>query len=67
MEEDPEGSANLRANIVAGNGTTFAYTGAPGTSPLPIFQAFFAGTPLTSSANQNPASYTNANYRASSW
>lgn len=60
--------ANLRANIVAGLGNTFAYTGAPGTSPLPIFQAYFAGTPLADSAsNGNPANYTSANYRASSW
>ncbi|MCX6538879.1 MAG: TonB-dependent receptor [Acidobacteria bacterium] len=59
--------ANLRANILAGNGNTFAYTGAAGTSPLPIFQAYFAGTPLTSAANQVPANYTSANYKASSW
>jgi hypothetical protein len=60
--------ANLRANIVAGNGNTFAYTGAPGTSPLPIFQAYFAGTPLGNTAsNGNPANYTSANYRNSAW
>ena len=59
---------NLRANIVAGQGTTFAYTGAPGTSPLPIFQAFFAGTPLANTAsNGSPANYTHANYKSSSW
>jgi hypothetical protein len=43
--------ANLRANIIAGNGNTFAYTGAAGTAPLPIFQAYFAGIPLTDSRN----------------
>jgi len=66
--------ANLRTNLTAINpatgvpyGNTFAYTGAPGTSPLPIFQAYFAGTPLTSSANTVPASYTSANYRSSAW
>jgi hypothetical protein len=58
---------NLRANIAAGRGSTFAYTGAPGTAPLPIFQAYFAGTPLNNAANQNPAAYTSANYTASSW
>ena len=67
IDEFRKAQANLRANIVAGNGTTFAFTGAPGTSPLPIFQAFFAGTPLNNGANQNPAAYTSANYRASSW
>jgi hypothetical protein len=66
-EEFRKAQANLRANIVAGQGNTFAYTGAPGTSPLPIFQAYFAGTPLTSSANGVPANYTSANYRASTW
>ena len=58
---------NLRANIAAGRGSTFAYTGAPGTAPLPIFQAYFAGTPLNNAANQNPANYTSANYSASAW
>ena len=33
--------ANLEANIAAGRGNTFAYTGAPGPSPLPIFLAHF--------------------------
>ena len=66
-DEFRRAQANLRANIVAGRGATFAYTGAPGTSPLPIFQAYFAGTPLNNSANQNAANYTHANYRASSW
>ncbi len=36
--------ANLRANIAAGRGGTFAYTGAPGTAPLPMTFAFFHGT-----------------------
>ncbi len=51
--------ANLRANIAAGRGGTFAFTGAPGTSPLPTIFAFFHGT--TGSAN-NSASYTSANF-----
>jgi hypothetical protein len=67
LDEFRKAQANLRANIIAGNGNTFAYTGAAGTSPLPIFQAYFAGTPLASSANTVPANYTSANYRSSSW
>ena len=51
--------ANLRANIAAGRGGTFAYTGAAGTSPLPTIFAYFHGT--TGSAN-NPASYTSTNF-----
>jgi hypothetical protein len=35
--------ANLAANTVAGNGKGFAYTGIPGTSPLPIFLANING------------------------
>jgi len=67
-DEFRKAQANLRANIIAGNGNTFAYTGAPGTSPLPIFQAFFAGTPPSNTAsNGNPASYTSTNYRSSAW
>jgi hypothetical protein len=46
--------ANLQANIAAGRGNTFAYTGAPGTSPLPIFLAYLNG----SNAPNNAAGYT---------
>ena len=42
-DEFRKAQANLRANIIAGRGNTFAFTGAPGTSPLPIFMAYFAG------------------------
>lgn len=67
-DEFRKAQQNLRANIQAGLGNTFAYTGAAGTSPLPIFQAYFAGTPLGNTAsNGNPASYTASQYRSSSW
>jgi hypothetical protein len=36
--------ANLRANIAAGKGNTYAYTGAAGTSPLPIMLAWLNGS-----------------------
>ena len=48
---------NLQANIAAGQGNTFAYTGAPGTKQLPIFLAYFQGIPLNDNRNQNPANY----------
>lgn len=55
-----QAQANLQANIAAGKGNTFAYTGAPGTSPLPTFLGYFDGK---SSANaSNPAMYTGANW-----
>ena len=57
-DEFRKAQSNMRANIAAGKGNTFAYTGAPGTAPLPIFQAYFAGIPLTDARNQNPANYT---------
>lgn len=46
--------ANLQANILANKGNTFAYTGAPGTSPLPTFLAYLNG----STASTNTASYS---------
>jgi hypothetical protein len=48
--------ANLRANQAAQRGNTFAYTGAPGTNPLPIFLAFFTGQ--NAAAAGNVSSYT---------
>jgi hypothetical protein len=52
--------ANLAANIAGGKGNTFAYTGIPGTSPLPIHQAYLSGR---SGANvTNPAQYTATQY-----
>ncbi len=51
---------NLEANIAAGRGNTFAYTGAPGTAALPIFLAYLNGLP--SSASGNTASYSGANW-----
>ena len=51
---------NLQANIAAGRGNTFAFTGAPGTAPLPTFLAFF-NAQNASQAN-NTALYTGANW-----
>lgn len=49
--------ANLRANIEGGMAARgFAYTGLPGTSPLPIFLAYFTGSPASAAANT--ASYS---------
>ena len=45
---------NLQANIAAGRGNTFAYTGVAGTSPLPIFFAHAAGAGNAT----NPSAYT---------
>jgi hypothetical protein len=62
---------NLAANIAAGRGNTFEFTGAPGTSPLPIFMAYFKGIPLGDARNQDPAQYASGgstnNFRSSAW
>ena len=47
---------NLRANVAAGLGPTFRYTGIPGTAPLPTFLAYINGR--GSSQAGNPAAYT---------
>ncbi len=54
---------NLAANIAAGKGNTFAFTGVAGTSPLPIMLAFFSG-------NKDPnvaASYTASQFGSSTF
>jgi hypothetical protein len=51
---------NLQANIAAGRGNTFAYTGAAGTAPLPIFLAHYAGLPA--SAAGDTTRYTGTNW-----
>jgi hypothetical protein len=48
--------ANLHANVVAGLGPTFAYTGVAGTKPLPILLAHLA----KSTDINNPAAYVGA-------
>jgi hypothetical protein len=57
--------ANLQANIVAGKGATFAYTGVSGTSPLPIALAYFQGLPASQAGN--PANYTSSNFTSSTF
>ncbi len=52
--------ANLQANIAAGRGNTFAYTGVPGTSPLPIYLAYFSG--IASARAGDPAVYTSSSF-----
>jgi hypothetical protein len=54
---------NLQANQAAGRGNTFAYTGAAGTQPLPIYLAYINGR-----TNFNdPSAYTGANWSATAF
>ncbi len=55
LDEFRRAQSNLQANIAAGRGNTFAYTGAPGTSPLPIYVAYFSGVPAGQAGD--PAKY----------
>jgi hypothetical protein len=69
LNEFRAAQANLAANIAAGKGNTFAYTGAAGTSPLPIFLAHIAGY---GSANcpacvTDPTKYTGSAWTQSAW
>jgi hypothetical protein len=52
--------ANLVANIAAGKSSSgFAYTGAPGTSPLPIFLAHLNGSTAATDASKYTGSGSN--------
>ena len=58
-EEFKLAQRNISANIAAGLGARgFAYTGAPGTSPLPIHLAYLQGNV----SPNNPANYTSTNF-----
>ena len=65
LDEFRAAMGNLRANIAAGRGNTFAFTGVAGTAPLPIYLAYFQG--LNQAAAQNPASYTSSLFSNTNW
>jgi hypothetical protein len=60
LNEFRKAQANLQANIAAGRGNTFAYTGAAGTSPLPTYLAYFSGVGGANASD--PARYTSSNF-----
>ncbi len=65
LNEFRRAQANLRANIAAGRGATFAYTGVPGTSPLPIIAGYFNG--LSGAAVNDPARYTSTQFTSTTF
>ncbi|HEY2433308.1 MAG TPA: TonB-dependent receptor [Vicinamibacterales bacterium] len=65
LSEFRQAQANLQANLANNRGSTFAYTGAPGTAPLPTFLGFFQG--LNASNAGNPAAYTSANFASTTF
>ena len=65
LDEFKRAQANLQANIAAGRGATFAYTGIPGTSPLPIYLAYFSRIPAAQAGDPTrytSGSFTNSNF-----
>src|SRR5262245_7957447 len=57
---------NLQANMAAGRGATFRYFGeGTGTAPLPIFLAFFSGTPMSQAGDA--AQYTSTLFSNSTY
>jgi hypothetical protein len=66
LDEFRLAQANLRANIAAGRGATFAYAGpGTGTSPLPIYLAYFNG--VNRDRAGDPSLYTSANFRSATF
>jgi len=65
LKEFRQAQANLQANLAASGLASFAYTGAPGTAPLPILLAYFNGLP--SSAANTPGNYAGGNWTNSSF
>jgi hypothetical protein len=58
--------ANLQANIRAGRGNSFAYFGpGTGTSPLPIYLAYFNGAPASQSGDASR--YTGSNWSSTNF
>lgn len=51
INEFRQAQANLQANVAAGFGGTFRFTGAPGTAPLPIFLAYLNARPESQAGN----------------
>ncbi len=65
LDEFRRAQGNLQANIAAGRGNTFAYTGVAGTSPLPIYLAYFQG--LNAAAANIAANYTSASFSSTNF
>jgi hypothetical protein len=57
--------ANLQANLAASGKATFAYTNAPGTSPLPITLAYFSGIPQSQAGDTTK--YTSSNFTSTTY
>jgi hypothetical protein len=63
FDEFQQAMRNLQANIAAGRGNTFAFTGVAGTAPLRTYLAYFNGR----SDFNNTAAYTGSNWTNSTF
>ncbi|MEX1128410.1 MAG: TonB-dependent receptor, partial [Vicinamibacterales bacterium] len=61
INEFRRAQGNLQANLAAGRGPTFAFTGAPGTSPLPTFLAYLNARPESRAGD--PSAYSGSLWR----
>ena len=65
LDEFRAAQRNLQANIADGRGCTFAFTGMPGTAPLPILLAHFNSQPFANAGNSTL--YTGDNWTSSAF
>ena len=65
LNEFRQAQANLAANVAAGRPASFAFTGVPGTAPLPIFLAHYNGVNPANAGD--PARYTGNNWTSSTF
>jgi len=65
LDEFKLAMANLKANQAFNGKNTFAYTGAPGTSPLPITLAYFSG--YTQAQSTDSTKYNSSNFTSSTY
>jgi hypothetical protein len=65
LDEFKRAQANLQANVAAGRGATFAYTGIAGTSPLPVYLAYLNG--VNPAQAGDPARYTGSAWTSTNW
>ena len=66
IDEFRRAQANLQANILAGRGNSFAYFGPnTGTSPLPIYLAYFSAVPASQAGD--PTKYNSGNFTSTNF
>jgi hypothetical protein len=66
LDEFKRAQANIAANVANGRGANFRYFGpGTGTSPLPLYLAYFSALP--SARATDPTAYSSANFASTTW